>query len=738
MSKLIQIVGPSFTNYSLARVNRGLALAMTERAGDDWRVEVVSNHKFAERDPDAADLKAFPELSKLLVDEIDPEAIVIYNNFPRDPNGPYGISAIEAKLKIVYLAWESSLFPQHWVVEFNEHADFIFTSSSFVRTVLDRSGVRVPMLVAHNAIDEQVFADKSADKYQLQTKRSYKFLHISSGFPRKGTDVLLEAYQQAFSKRDDVCLVLKSMPNALNSIPKQVAEIQSAADAPEIELINAELSDQELVSLFNAVDASVYPTRAEGFGLPIAESMLRGIPTIATAYGAHLDFFGEETGYLLDYHMVPAHESQLVDLGAAWAQPHAEHLAELLQQVRSEQNSPQQLDQIELARQAASQLRWENTAKLMLEEIEDYHCLPQLRDHKLTVISEYNNQSGVAEYTNYLHDKIAGNFERYRIMANDDVADLVTSDPDFVVRNWTTGELKFDRVVQDIETDELVHIEYHSAKIKPHALAKLLDDLTEQQVVLTLHSAADDLAKFTNSLSKCQQIIVHSQLELDKLERFGLSNVVLMIHGNTLPVALRRNSLRSTLEIAAGTTLVATHGLLTDQKGLENLIRAKAELPKDYQVKLLLLNAVSSNNITSNDHWQYLQNLVAELDLVDDVVFVTDFLERRQVLSLLQLADINVLAYDNIAEGASGAVRMLLAADRPMLLTDIPMFDDVHGLATLMPDNQPSTIASAIERLITTGESISISESRNQYLGDHNWYRKSLELAKIYCSILGV
>ena len=49
-------------------------------------------------------------------------------------------------------------------------------------------------------------------------RSGFTFLHISSAFPRKGVDVLLRAYFAAFTGSDDVDLVLKTFPNPHNGV----------------------------------------------------------------------------------------------------------------------------------------------------------------------------------------------------------------------------------------------------------------------------------------------------------------------------------------------------------------------------------------------------------------------------------------------------------------------------------------------------------------------------------------
>ena len=73
------------------------------------------------------------------------------------------------------------------------------------------------------------------------------------------------------------------------------------AGYPNVLLIEDDLTNEELKALMMSCDAPVAPSRGEGFGLPLAEAMLSGLPVVATAYGGHMDFCDAENAYLVEY-----------------------------------------------------------------------------------------------------------------------------------------------------------------------------------------------------------------------------------------------------------------------------------------------------------------------------------------------------------------------------------------------------------------------------------------------------
>ena len=62
------------------------------------------------------------------------------------------------------------------------------------------------------------------------------------------------------------------------------------AELPRVVVLDAELSRAALADLYRAVDAFVLSTRGEGWGLPAAEAMASGLPTIITNYSGPTAF----------------------------------------------------------------------------------------------------------------------------------------------------------------------------------------------------------------------------------------------------------------------------------------------------------------------------------------------------------------------------------------------------------------------------------------------------------------
>lgn len=199
--------------------------------------------------------------------------------------------------------YETTVLP-YGFSKYYQFTDKMLPSSNFSKKIFADSGVpESHMTVVPHGADLQAF--KSILKYPLKTKKRFKILaNIAQPHIRKNIPGLLEAFGQAFTKDDDVCLVAKV------SIKKQI-EMQFDVDFysllkafkykypkhADIELITDFIPN--IAELYNSCDVVFSMTHAECFWLPGIEGMAAGKLVIAPRYGGQLDFMSDDNSLLI-------------------------------------------------------------------------------------------------------------------------------------------------------------------------------------------------------------------------------------------------------------------------------------------------------------------------------------------------------------------------------------------------------------------------------------------------------
>jgi len=222
---------------------------------------------------------------------------------------------------IAVRTWDFGPLPPAWTGKINREFHQYWAYSGWIAEQARAAGVEPERIrVVPLGVDPAVFTPEGPAR-ALATDRQFRFLFVGGVSLRKGTDLLLDAYAQAFSRRDDVCLVLKDHSRDLfyreNHARERISRLQDDPDAPEILHLDDFLPEAELAALYRSCDVAVFPYRAEGFCLPILEAMACGTPSVVPDFGACLDFCSAGTSYLVKARRIraPVSRSFSVALG---------------------------------------------------------------------------------------------------------------------------------------------------------------------------------------------------------------------------------------------------------------------------------------------------------------------------------------------------------------------------------------------------------------------------------------
>ena len=175
-------------------------------------------------------------------------------------------------------------------------ADVVIAVSTYLAGRLKRF-FNIETIVVPNVVDTNHF------RYSPK-KRSNKFTFVSIGCIAygKGFDILLKAFQRAFSGNSEVQLVIYGKIDEKKKIENLITDL-----GLNTQVILKGLSYREqIVEGLYAGDCFVLPSRKETFGVVYIEALATGTPVIATKCGGPEDFVTPSNGLLIPVEDVPA------------------------------------------------------------------------------------------------------------------------------------------------------------------------------------------------------------------------------------------------------------------------------------------------------------------------------------------------------------------------------------------------------------------------------------------------
>jgi glycosyltransferase involved in cell wall biosynthesis/tetratricopeptide (TPR) repeat protein len=246
------------------------------------------------------------------------------------------------------LMYETDRLPPDWLRRLHT-CDELWLTSDHALQAFGEAGVPEERLhLLPMTLDFALYDPACAEPVALpEGARGFTFLTTFEFQERKGWDVLLEAWVEAFDADDDVSLVLKTfslhgdttagLRERLDVVLAAACAARGAKRPAPVLLEPRVLAASELPGLYRASDAFVLASRGEGWGRPYMEAMAMGLPTIGSRWSGNLAFMNDENSFLVDGALRPVQRwdarSERDWKGHRWFSADVEHLAATLRLV---------------------------------------------------------------------------------------------------------------------------------------------------------------------------------------------------------------------------------------------------------------------------------------------------------------------------------------------------------------------------------------------------------------------
>jgi glycosyltransferase involved in cell wall biosynthesis len=230
-------------------------------------------------------------------------------------------------------------------------------------------------------------------------------------------------------------------------------------------------------------------------------------------------------------------------------------------------------------------------------------------------------------------------------------------------------------------------------------------------VVTTLHTVLrepdlDQLVVMQEIAERSDRLIVmseHSSQFLQDIFRVLSRKIDLIPHGiPDLPFAEPASCKDS---FSAGKAVLLTFGLLSPNKGFENVIQALPHILSRHSNVVYIIAGATHPLVRRREGDRYrlqLEALAKEFGVEENVVFCNRFVSPQEMAALVGSADIYVTPYRYEAQAVSGTLAYALGAGKAIISTPYWHAAELleNGRGALVPFEDPAAIADAAIELL--------------------------------------
>jgi len=186
---------------------------------------------------------------------------------------------------IVFTMWELCRLSPAVVSKLNL-AGCIIVPSSWCASVFSACGVNAPIKIVPLSVDTSVFSREGRLPPRNVKRIGCAARFTSDGYPRKGLQRIIDAFDSEFSLEEDVFLDVKGYGECTFTPPSN-----------RVSIIDRFMSDGDLADWYRSLDAFVNVSTGGGWELHLHEAMACGCVPVSMTHSSSMEFFNETNGY---------------------------------------------------------------------------------------------------------------------------------------------------------------------------------------------------------------------------------------------------------------------------------------------------------------------------------------------------------------------------------------------------------------------------------------------------------
>lgn len=328
---MIEIMGNAFGATGFAQHIRQLLVGLKRINATGVK---FSNRSITQGSLDSANPEAIDAIKHYQSVQGDPKLYVLITQPPLIPN--------IYKNQILYFPWETCSLPRlfsHPTIRSKvkeahqadwslacEQAYGVIGTSKFCEDVYRSSSPNANILgFVYPPVDQKTYSengDKLPDEYFIEPDgtshvKAFKLLIVGKYEPRKNLAETLIAASLALAGTDSIIMLktsysgdkAKDLESIKSVILNRITNSHDFAgmNLPKIFIITDNFTDETMAKLHRTADLTVLMSHGEGFGYPVAQSLMCGVDAVATNATALPELLDNDKDRLISCYRAPIH-----------------------------------------------------------------------------------------------------------------------------------------------------------------------------------------------------------------------------------------------------------------------------------------------------------------------------------------------------------------------------------------------------------------------------------------------
>ena len=359
-------------------------------------------------------------------------------------------------------------------------------------------------------------------------------------------------------------------------------------------------------------------------------------------------------------------------------------------------------------------------------------------------------QCGIATFTKDLISAINNSFNKTLNCVICDITNKPKQMDEIVFTLDPSEKENYKIVAEKINNNnaiKIVHIQ-HEFGLFGGAYGNYLITFLEtikKPVTFTFHSVIpkpnSELKSLVNTLISNSNLVFVMTKQSQKIliEEYGIQEdlIVYIPHGTHIVNYQNPNEIKTQFNLE-NRTILSTFGLLSPGKSIETAIKSLPAIIKHTpDVLYLIIGKTHPNSIKNNTdtYRNYLEALVAELNLKNHVLFINRYLEITELLDYLKATDIYLFTSKDPNQAVSGTFSYAMSCACPIVATAIPHTKEVltEDMGLLIDLENSEQLAEATKKILSNKDlRESMGVSAFQKTRESSWENVAIKHVNAY------